>query len=101
VPAKVKIFGYQDDLVNVVSATSHLFEPYLGETIVVPYFQVRKMVLDIGGPHRVEFIRNGETNVIYRERGEIPDNLEATSWLLTKYLRFRAVDTAGPQQCRH
>jgi hypothetical protein len=100
VPKRVKLFGFQDDLVEVLSSSKERFTKLADEKLLVPYFELSRMVNRVETPLTLAFERNGRT-IAFEEAlpGERP-GIEPTSWLLGKLLRFRPVDAEGPMRCR-
>lgn len=110
----LRLTGYQDDLVEII-ATDHpmiqrMSEWYpLGDRtrsrhqMLVPYFELRRIVSETDSDFYVEYIRNGERHQFARRNGSGPDVEVARkqNFLLRKLLRFRPVFATDESYCQH
>jgi hypothetical protein len=105
-PARLKVFGYQDDLVEVVEANHPAFERLQRQGLLLPWFEFNRQLHRVGAampPRRplvVRYVRGGEEHVVRREPGSDGSDLEPIPWHLDKLLRFRAIDKEGPNRAR-
>ncbi len=100
VSERLKLFGFQDDLVEVLSASETGLSKLADGHLLIPYFEFSRMVNRVEKPLTLSFERNGR--VIAFENalpGERP-GIEPTPWLLGKLLRFRPIEAEGPMRCR-
>ncbi len=99
VPGEAKLFGLQDDLVEVKDTSVAELEPLVGRGVRVPFFHLRSLLT----PHpegSVVFVRDGREIRIDRVDRH-PDLLPPVPGWQRRLLPFRAVDAEGPQRCRH
>jgi hypothetical protein len=103
VPASAKVFGYQDDLVEIVDATLPRLERYVGSEVQLTFFELRRICSAATQDFTVSYRRNGERGTLARVDGipSDPAACRAHPWLVGKLLHFRPVDTGVHATCRH
>jgi hypothetical protein len=100
VPASLKVFDFQDDLVQVLRASEEPLNDLAEERLLIPYLEFSRKVHAVTDPLSIEYLRGGE---LHRLEGAPPGRrpgIEPTPWLLGKLLRFRPIDAEGPNRCR-
>jgi hypothetical protein len=100
VPPGLKLFGFQDDLVQVLGSSDEELQKLAEKGLVIPYFEFCRMVNGIEEPLTLRFERSGRTIVFENAQPGRRPGIQPTPWLLGKLLRFRPVDREGPMTCR-
>lgn len=99
-PASLKVFGYQDDLVEVL-ATNHSGLRHLERRgLLLPWFEFNRRLHGIRKPFYVKYLRGGKEYELQRQSRVDNSQLEPIPWYLQKLLRFREVDKEGPMRSR-
>jgi len=99
VPGETKLFGLQDDLVEVKETSVPELLPYVGKGLRLPFFHLRSLLT----PHpaaSLVFVRDGREiriDRVDRHRDLLPP---VPAWQ-RRLMPFRAVEADGPQRCRH
>jgi len=99
VPGEAKLFGLQDDLVEVKETSVAELRPFVRRGVRLPFFHLRSLLTPHPGGS-VVFVRDGREIRIDRVDRH-PDLLPPVPGWQRRLLPFRAVDTEGPQRCRH
>lgn len=100
VPPGLKVFGFQDDLVQVLASNDKGLHKLAEKGLVIPYFELCRVVNGIEEPLTLRFERSGRTFVFANALPGQRPGIQPTPWLLGKLLRFRPVDREGPMTCR-
>lgn len=95
VPASAKVFGYQEDLVEILTTSLPALQPYVGGDVRVTFFELRRICSAATANFTVAYRRNGEVATLD------PKTCRPHPWLVGKLLRFRPVDTGAHARCRH
>lgn len=103
VPASAKVFGYQDDLVEILATTAPTLQRYVGGDVRLTLFEFRRLCSAATGDASVTYRRHGEARTRSVVGGVASDPLDcrAHPWLVGKLLRFRPVDIGAHASCRH
>lgn len=103
VPASAKVFGYQDDLVEILGTSLPALRPYVGSDTRLTFFELRRLCSETRGDFSVSYRRHGEDHALAVVDGvpSDPDACRAHPWLVGKLLRFRPVDAGAHARCRH
>jgi hypothetical protein len=103
VPESAKLFGYQDDLVEIVETTLPALREYAGGDVRLTYFEFRRMCAAATGDSVTTYRRHGDLRTLAITDGVAndPDACRPHPWLLGKLLRFRPVDVGTHARCRH
>ena len=103
VPASAKIFGYQDDLVEILDTSLPALKEYVGGDVQLTFFEFQRICSSATKDFRVSYRRNGEDRTLEVVDGVASDPAacHAHPWLVGKLLRFRPVDTGAHASCRH
>jgi hypothetical protein len=103
VPVSAKVFGYQDDLVEILDTSLPALAEYVGGDVRLTFFEFRRMCSAATGDFDVSYRRHGEDRTLEIVAGVASDPAvcRAHPWLLGKLLRFRPVDTGAQARCRH
>ncbi|WP_426061740.1 hypothetical protein [Hymenobacter sp. B1770] len=101
IPASAQVFGYQKDMVEVVSSSDPKLQKVATEGKLLPYFMFKNHVA-ADRPAQVVYIRKGEQRVFNLASATSDDDLlRKSSFLLRKLLGFRAITKTEPQPCQH
>ncbi len=95
VPASAKVFGYQEDLVEILATSLPALQEYVGGDVRLTFFELRRMCSATTGDFAVSYRRHGEVRTLD------PATCRAHPWLVGKLLRFRPVDVGAHARCRH
>ena len=103
VPASAKLFGYQDDLVEILDTTLPALRSYVGSDVRLTFFELRRLCSATTSDFSVSYRRNGETRTLAVVGGVASDPAvcRAHSWLAGELLHFRPVDVGAHASCRH
>lgn len=98
-PKSMKIFPYQEDLVEVLSSSDPYLQDLADQKKLVPYLDVERVLSQTRQPVSVEYIRDGERHVF---EGIAPrSGNPLADWFFRKFMRFRAVPKEGSMPCVH
>jgi hypothetical protein len=103
IPPAIKVFGYQDDLVEIVDSSLPELQSYAKPEKALVYFEFRRICSLANGDFQVSYRRNGKAEKLTVIDG-VSSNPELTHpnpWLLGKLLKFRPVDTGEHANCQH
>jgi hypothetical protein len=103
VPASAKVFGYQDDLVEILDSSLPALKEYAGSDVQLTFFEFRRLCSAATDDFSVSYRRNGEDHGLAVAGGVASDPAacRAHPWLVGKLLRFRPVDAGAHARCRH
>ena len=103
VPASVKAFGYQDDLVEIRETSLPALRSYVGTDLRLTYFEFRRLCSATTDDFSVSYRRAGEDHTLAVVGGVAsdPDVCRPHPWLTGTLLRFRPVDVGVHARCRH
>ena len=103
VPASAKLFGYQDDLVEILDSTLPALQGYVGSDVRLTFFELGRLCRTTSDDFSVSYRRNGEDHTLSVVGGVTSDPAacHAHSWLADALLRFRPVDVGSHATCRH
>lgn len=103
VPPAFKVFGFQDDLVDILETTDSRLQRYAVPEVALTYFEFRRICSSITEDFEVSYIRGGQEKRLTVASGASsdPELTRHHPWLLEKLLRFRPVDTGAHSTCRH
>ena len=98
-PAKMQIFPYQNDLVQIQSASSNTIKSLTVKDQMIPFFELRRAVSQ--RPHTaISYWRNGVSTTV-RDAANVSELSQPVPLLLRKLLYFRPINKTGPQECTH
>jgi hypothetical protein len=96
-PRQAKIFGMQDDLVQIVGSSDQRFRGFAARRAALPYLKFRTLMAQY--PHiRISYERGGQRFDVPRV-GDDPVLSQPPGWLVTKVMDFRPVSPRNV--CRH
>ncbi|MCG6156498.1 HTTM domain-containing protein [Rubinisphaera margarita] len=110
---RAPLFGYQNDMVEVVASEPDILAPpehptgieqFANPGRILPFFEVRRLLSRIDGDVTVTIRRPDELVTLWRKGGEVSDESAFTppSLLEQKLLWFRRHDEwSGPMPCTH
>jgi hypothetical protein len=103
VPASAKIFGYEDDLVEILDTSLPALKEYVGGDVQLTFFEFQRICSSATKHFHVSYRRNGKDRTLEVVDGVASDPAicHAHAWLVGKLLRFRPVDTGAHASCRH
>jgi hypothetical protein len=103
VPASAKLFGYQDDLVEILDTSLPALKEYIGGEVQLTFFEFCRICSFATTDFQVSYRRDGETRTLEVVKGVAsdPETCRPHPWLAGKLLRFRPVDTGAHATCRH
>ncbi len=103
VPPAAKVFGYQDDLVEIRATSLPALATYVGGEVRLTAFELRRLCSAATEDFTLTYRRNGAERTLERRAGERSDPAlcEPHPWLAGKLLRFRPVDVGAHARCRH
>jgi hypothetical protein len=103
VPASMRVFSRQDDLVEIVESSEPLLQRHADEGEYINAFELRRVVSQAQGDLTVTYRRGGETHH-FELRDGVPSDPELrrrAPILLEKLLLFRPVPIGGRNVCQH
>jgi hypothetical protein len=101
-PASAKLFGYQDDLVEILATSLPALQGYVGRDVRLTFFEFRRLCSAATDDFTVSYRRNGADHTLAVVGGVASDPaVRAHPWLAGTLLRFRPVDVGAHAQCRH
>ena len=101
VPAGLQIFSYQRDLVEVLQSNAPPLARLASEGMVVPWVELRSRLTEAlasSGQVSLAYLRGGRRHETGSAASDSLLALPVSSWQL-RFLRFRAVEPAGPRRC--
>ena len=103
VPSFLKVAGFQEDVVDVVSADHAAFKEISEQDLLLPYFEFRRIVSGLEEDAAITYLRNGEKHVYVRKNGvgSDPELARKPAKILAMLLYFRPVSKGTRMQCRH
>lgn len=102
VPASAKLFGYQDDLVEILTTSLPTLQGFVGRDVRLTFFEFRRLCSAAPDDFTVSYRRNDADHTLAVVGGVASDPaVRAHPWLAGKLLRFRPVDVGAHAQCRH
>jgi hypothetical protein len=99
-PASLQLFGFQKDVVEIVSSTDPTLQILAQENKLMVFFAFKNYVAQVK-PERVDYIRNGQKHTFILSEAAPNDVLLTSNPILKKLLLFRTVTKTGPQPCSH
>ena len=100
VSSKAQIFGYQKDVVEIISSTDPGLQQLADEKKALVLFEFRNLVND-RKPEKIEYLLNGTAHVFLRGESGSFESVGKNPYILKKLMRFRAFSVEGPQECTH
>lgn len=103
IPESWKVFGFQDDLVEILASTDPDHAEYVGTDVRMTFFEFRRSLRSAEGHVEVSF-RRGEPveSVVVRDgASRRPELTAAPPWWQRWFLEFRPVDAGARANCRH
>jgi hypothetical protein len=101
VPANSQLFGFQKDVVEIVSSSDPKLQKVADEKKLLVFFRFKNYVAG-KKPVHITYIRNGQQHVFERATASKKDELmQMSPFLLRKFLKFRYVNINEPQPCAH
>lgn len=100
VPASAQIFGYQKEVVQIVSATDPMLQKLAEDGMGLVLFEFRNYV-SAQRPERIEYLLNGERRTYIRGDKASQQTLGKNPYVLQKLMKFRPFSIEGPQPCEH
>jgi hypothetical protein len=103
VPASAKLFGYQDDLVEILDTTLPALRGYVGSDVRLTFFELQRLCRTTTDDFAVSYRRNGTDHTLAVVGGVASDPVVCGPhpWLADALLRFRPVDVGAHATCRH
>ena len=103
VPASAKVFGYQDDLVEIVVSSLPALEEYARSKAQLTFFEFQRLCGSATRDFTVSYRRNDASGTLALVDGVASDPAmcHEPAWLVGKLLHFRPVDTGAHATCRH
>lgn len=103
VPESVKLFGHQDDLVEIVDATLPALREYAQDDVRLTFFELRRICSAATEDFTTTYRRQGEVRTLAVAGGVAsdPEACRPHRWVVGKLLRFRPVDVGTYVRCRH
>lgn len=101
IPAGLQVVSYQRDLVEVLRSDAAPVARLASERLVVPWVELRARLteaIDSSGPLTLVYLRNGRRYEVDSAASDSLLALPVSRWQL-KFMRFRAVEPAGPRRC--
>jgi hypothetical protein len=101
---RLPLFGYQDDLVEVLEANDPRLAGLARSGDLLPWFEFRRIASTTQPSTRIHCRRNGEERLLSRDddSAESQEAFTPHSWWLAKLLVFRPIRPFGePMTCRH
>jgi len=102
VPESVKIFGFQDDLVEVIESDLPEMQGMNKYRKSLPFFEFRRWCRDEPRDFFVIYRRNGQVERFEKHggKGSDPALMETPPWPLERFLIFNQTDIGERQTCR-
>lgn len=100
IPASAQLFGYQKDVVEIVSSTDTYLRQLAEQNLALTLFEFRSYVHE-RRPVRVEYLLNGEKKIFQRGDNASLQALGRNPYVLQKLMKFRPFAVDGPQPCEH
>lgn len=103
IPAAVKLFGYQDDLVEIVDATLPALRDYAKPDVRLTFFELQRICSAATEGFTATYRRGGELRTLVVAGGVAsePEACRPHPGIVGKLLRFRPVDVGEHARCRH
>ena len=103
VPQSAKLFGYQDDLVEIVETTLPALRDFAKPDVRLTFFELRRICSAEAEDFTATYRRDGELRTLAVAGGVAsdPEACRPHPWLVGKLLRFRPVDVGTHARCRH
>lgn len=100
VPASAQLFGYQSNLVEVVSSTDERLQRLADHDELMVLFEFKRHLqkYDVG---EVVYRLNGKLDVFRKGETEMKGTLQPESPLLLRTMKFRNISKNEPQPCAH
>jgi hypothetical protein len=99
IPASVQLFGYQKDVVEIISSTDPRLQDLANKQTALVLFEFRKHLHE-RTPRRVDYLLNGKKATFIAGQSQEP-GLEKNPYVLSKLMRFRSFSKEEPQPCGH
>lgn len=100
IPASVQIFGYQKEVVEIISSTDPYLQQLARQDLALVLFEFRGYVNE-HRPERVEYLFNGEKKIVERGDKASLQALGSNPYVLQKLMKFRPFAVNGAQPCEH
>ena len=107
IPRSVKVFGFQDDLIEITASSDPIYQAIADSRKLLPRFELRRRLRRFGdaiGPVWIEYRDDsGDYRIEITPQGAIDPQglLEGGSPILDKFLHFNRVDPGPKQGCRY
>ncbi len=98
VPASAQIFGFQEDVVDVVSSSDPNLQKLANANLSMVWFEFSNY-LHTHKPAEVQYLRNGKSAVFRKD--DPATYPRKNNYVLAKAMKFRAFAREGAQPCAH
>jgi hypothetical protein len=99
-PASIQLFGYQKEVVEIVSSTDRGLQELADQNKAIVLFEFRNHIQN-RRPERVEYLLNGQRRSYVRSDVATHAGLQPNPFVLTRLMRFRSFRKNEPQPCSH
>lgn len=99
-PAEVQIFGYQKEMVEIVSSSDSKLQRLAEANQLMVLFEFRDH-LQQHRPAEVVYRLNGQEKIFRKGETPMTGELSPNSVLLSRLMKFRTISKAEPQPCAH
>lgn len=100
VPARIQVFDFQQDVVEIVYSTDHGLQKLANENKAMVLFEFRNYVND-RKPDTVEYVLNGDNHIFLNGESTSAKTLGKNPYVLKKLMKFRPFTLEEPQPCAH
>jgi hypothetical protein len=100
IPANVQPFDYQKQVVKIVSSTDPGLQKLALENKALVLFEFKNYV-HAYKPARIEYLLDGKQQTYARDDKSTHRMLKPNPYILSKVMKFRPFEIAGPQTCSH
>ena len=101
IPISVQVFGYQKDLVEVLSSSDPKLQKLADEQMLLPFFHFKNHIAS-AKPAQVVYLRNGVRHS-FSLASALPSDelLQRSPFVARKLMGFRPISKREPQPCQH
>lgn len=100
VPAEVQIFGFQKEMVEIVSSSDSKLQRLADGKQMMVLFEFRRHLKEYK-PAEVTYRINGEERVFRKRETPMTGELAPNSGLFSRLMKFRTISKDEPQPCAH
>ncbi len=100
VPTGVQVFGFQKEVVEIISSTDPGLQKLANENKALVLFEFRNYVNE-RKPEKIEYLLNGKSHTFVRTETGALKALGSNPYALRKLMKFRPFTIEEPQPCAH